>query len=133
MSEYDCVLSPEFSLYWDMPLPMKIWNTYRNRFIGSYLQRFGIKVIPTICWAGEDTFDFCFCGIEYGSIVAVETNGTKSGEAFKRWCAGMDELIKRINPKTILLYGGKNQYDFKDTEVIYFENKVLRNWKDDNV
>ena len=29
LMEYDCILSPNFSLYMDMPMAMKIWNTYR--------------------------------------------------------------------------------------------------------
>ena len=31
--DYDCILSPDFSLYMDMPIPMKIWNIYRSRVI----------------------------------------------------------------------------------------------------
>ena len=33
----------------------------------------GIWVIPTISWGLENTFDFCFNGIEKGSTVAVST------------------------------------------------------------
>ena len=36
LSEYDCILSPDFSLYMDMPMPMKIWNIYRSRQIGAF-------------------------------------------------------------------------------------------------
>lgn len=130
LKQYDCVISPEFSLYWDMPLPMKIWNTYRNRFIGALLQENGITVIPSICWADEASFDFCFQGIEKGSIVAVETNGIKEQEeTLKRWKNGMDELINQIEPSTILIYGGQVDYDFGDIKVVYYDNKVLKKWK----
>lgn len=130
LRQYECVLSPEFSLYWEMPLPMKIWNTYRNRFIGSYLQNNGIKVIPVVCWADEASFDFAFLGIEEGSVIAVETNGVKEHkETIERWRRGMEECIKRIKPAKVLVYGGKVDFDFKDTEVIYYENQVLKKWK----
>ena len=33
----------------------------------------GIRVIPTVNWGLENTFDFCFNGIEKGSTVAVST------------------------------------------------------------
>ena len=33
LSEYECILSPDFSLYMDMPMPIKIWNVYRSRQI----------------------------------------------------------------------------------------------------
>ena len=48
---YDCILSPDFSLYMDMPLPMKVWNMYQSRLISAYYQSYGIPVIPTLSWA----------------------------------------------------------------------------------
>lgn len=125
LSEYECILSPDFSLYLDMPMPMKIWNIYRSRQIGAYYQSMGIKVIPTLSWAEKETFEFCFKGIPKGSVVSVSTIGVKQNkEALQIWKDGMDAMIKEIEPKTILIYGGKLDYDYGDIEVIYFENKV---------
>jgi len=31
LAKYDCVLTPDFSTYTDMPTPMKLWNIYRSR------------------------------------------------------------------------------------------------------
>ena len=127
--EYECILSPDFSLYLDMPMPMKIWNIYRSRQIGAYYQSQGIKVIPTISWAEPETFDFCFQGIPKGSIVSVSTIGVKRDEeAFKIWEDGMKAMIKAIEPSTILVYGGKLDFDYGNTKVIYFDNKVTKNW-----
>ena len=128
--DYDCILSPDFSLYMDMTMPLKIWNVYRSRQIGAFYQSKGIKVIPTISWAEKETFSFCFKGIPKGSIVSISTIGVKQDpNALQIWRDGVDEMIKQIEPKTILVYGGKLDYDFKDIEVIYFENKVTENWK----
>lgn len=125
LRQYECILSPDFSLYMDMPMPMKIWNIYRSRLIGQYYQSQGIKVIPTLSWAEAETFEFCFEGIPKGSIVSISTIGVKNNkEALKIWRAGVDELIKRIEPSTILIYGGKLDYDYGDIEVIYYENQV---------
>ena len=130
LKEYQCILSPDFSLYMDMPMPMKIWNTYRSRQIGAYCQREGIKVIPTLSWAEPETFRFCFAGIPKGSIVSVSTVGVKeSKEALKIWTAGMDEAIKVIEPETIIHYGGKIDYDYGGLDVRYYTNKVTDNWK----
>lgn len=129
LEQYECILSPDFSLYLDMPMPMKIWNIYRSRLIGQYYQKRGINVIPTISWAEKETFSFCFLGIPKGSIVSISTIGVKRDEnALKIWRDGVDEMIKQIEPKAILVYGGKLDYDFKDIEVIYFENKVTESW-----
>lgn len=71
LKQFDCVFTPDFSLYMDMPIAMKIWNTYRSRLLGQYWQNQGIKVIPTVSWAELQTFEFCFDGIEDESIVAI--------------------------------------------------------------
>lgn len=130
LKQYECILSPDFSLYMDMPMPMKIWNIYRSRLIGQYYQSQGIKVIPTLSWAEEETFEFCFEGIPKGSIVSISTIGVKKNkEALKIWKAGVDELIRRIEPSTILIYGGKLDYDYGDIQVIYYENQVTEKFK----
>lgn len=41
----------------------------------------------------------------------------------------MDEMIKRINPYAILVYGGEVEYDYKDIPVYYYENKVTERLK----
>lgn len=130
LEEYDCILSPDFSLYLDMSYSMKIWNVFRSRLIGQYYQRQGIKVIPTLSWAEEETFEFCFDGIPKGSIISISTIGVKrNSEAMNIWKNGVDEMIKRIEPSAILIYGGKVDYDFKDIKVIYYENEVTEKMK----
>lgn len=126
---YECILSPDFSLYMDMPMPMKIWNVYRSRAIGAYYQSLGIKVIPTLSWGEKETFKFCFLGIPKGSIVSISTIGVKENkDALKIWKDGVTEIIKQIRPSAILIYGGKLDYDYGDIDVIYFENQVLKRW-----
>lgn len=130
LAQYDCILSPDFSLYLNMPMPMKIWNTYRSRFIGAYYQSKGIKVIPTISWAEKETFSFCFEGIPENSIVSVSTIGVKeNADALDVWVEGMEKMIEKIKPSKILVYGGQLDFNYGDIEVIYYENQVLREWK----
>lgn len=130
LREYECILSPDFSLYTDMPFPMKIWNVYRSRIIGQFYQRQGIKVIPTISWAEEKTFDFCFKGIEKNGIVSISTIGIKKNkEAFNIWKQGVDRMITELNPHTILIYGGEVDYDFQDINIVYFDNRVTEKLK----
>lgn len=130
LAKYDCVLTPDFSLYIDMPTAMKIWNTYRSRLIGQKLQKSGIIVIPTISWAEEKSFDYCFDGIEPGGTVAVSTIGVKNDE--KKgiiWSRGMKEAIDRLSPTCILLYGGLIDFDFKNIEIIELKNDVNERWR----
>ena len=128
--EYDCILSPDFSLYMDMPMAMKIWNVYRSRQIGAFYQSKGLRVIPTISWAEPATFEFCFQGIPKGSIVSISTIGVKRDpDALKIWRDGVDEMIRRIDPAAILIYGGRLDYDFGKIKTVYFENGVTEKWR----
>lgn len=130
LGEYSCILTPDFSLYSEMPMPMKIWNIYRSRMIGSYYQNKGFEVIPTISWAEPETFSFCFEGIEKGGIVSVSSIGVKEDkEAGKIWETGMKEMIRKIEPSAILLYGGMVDFNFGNSQVIEFQNDVVERWK----
>lgn len=130
LSKYECILSPDFSLYIDMPMPMKIWNTYRSRQIGAFYQGCGIKVIPTISWAEPETYCFCFEGIPQNSIVAVSTIGVKeNSKALNIWNDGMQKMIEVIEPSCILVYGGELDFDFNGIDVRYYNNEVLERWK----
>lgn len=70
---YRAVLSPDFSMYLEMNPVMQLYNVFRNRWCGAYLAGKGLRVIPTVSWGNEATFDFCFEGIPKGSTVAVST------------------------------------------------------------
>lgn len=127
LSEYDCVLTPDFSLYMDMPIAMKIWNVYRSRLIGQMMQDSGIRVIPTLSWAEPQTYQFCFDGLPSGGTVAVSTVGVmrdKSARAI--WADGMTEAIKRLKPKNIICYGSKLDFDFGKINVKYIEARKFK-------
>ena len=68
LRQYSCVLSPDFSLYTDMPMAMQIWNTYRSRLLGQYWQDNGINVIPTVSWSDERSYSFCFDGLPQTNV-----------------------------------------------------------------
>lgn len=122
---YDVVLTPDFSLYMDMPLPMMRWNVYRSRAVGLIWQRDGLPVVPTLSWAGPESYAFCFDGIQEGSTVAVSTVGVKEDAASTSvWNAGMAEAMRRLEPSRVLLYGGGIGFDFGCCEVIEYVNGV---------
>ncbi len=43
--------------------------------------------------------------------------------------SGIDEMIKRIKPYAILVYGGEVEYDYMDIPTYYYENKVTERLK----
>ena len=114
------VMSPDFTIYVDMPNPMQMWNVYRNRLVGYVWQCSGINVIPTISWGDANTFDFCFEGVEYGSIVAVSNIGCRNDEHKRYFDNGFVEMQKRINPKQIVFLCNKKYRKLYQQENIVF-------------
>ncbi len=99
-------LTPDFSLYNDFPLSAQIWNTYRNRWCGAFWQSRGLVVIPSVAWSTPESYEFCFDGIQYGSPVAIATQGFKwDKETLNNFQSGYSEMISRINPRFIICYG----------------------------
>jgi hypothetical protein len=123
LRQFDCILTPDFSLYTEMPLPMQIWNVYRSKMVGQIMQDYGLTVIPTLQWCREDSFEFAFDGIEPGGVVSVSTIGVKQQpNAKKIWTAGMDEAMRQLKPKAVVVYGGDIGYDFGKAKVIFISN-----------
>ena len=108
LKKYDGVLSPDFSMYTNYPQAMQIWQVYRNRWCACYWQSLGIKVIPTISWSDEQSFKYCFLGVQKGSTVAIGTVGVLNDEYAKiLFMQGFKEMLKQLEPKEILIYGNK--------------------------
>ena len=103
LDQYYALLSPEFSLYWDMPKAVQIYNTFKNRWCGAFWQKMGKIVIPTVCCAGEESCDFCFDGIEEGSVVAISTYRR---EQYKQEILrSYNKMLEVIKPTAIIIYG----------------------------
>ncbi len=106
LSKFKGVITPDFSLYRDMPLVMQQWNIYRGRAIGHWLQENGIHVIPNIRWGDERTYDAACLGISQRSTIAVGSHGCiKLTEERKQFAKGLDYVISKLHPKVIVVYG----------------------------
>ena len=121
LSRFGYVLTPDYSLYAEMPKAMQIHNVFRNRWCGAYWQEHGLTVIPTISWGLATTYDFCFDGVENGSIVAISTVGCR--RARLNFMRGYEKMLEKIKPKAIICYG-KIFSEMKGNiiEVPYFRN-----------
>jgi len=105
LKAFDGVISPDYSLYRNMPLAMQIWNTYRNRAIAFWLQNNGVNVIPNVRWGDERTYSFCFEGIPENSVVAISTNGCIQDKTDRLYFKqGLRAMVDRLAPSTIVNY-----------------------------
>ena len=108
------VVSPDCSLYRDMPLVLQMANTYMNRAIGHYLQSKGLYVIPNIRWGDERSYTtiefpekFAFLGVPKHSIVSIGTYGCiKSKENKIYFTEGLEAMLDELEPEVVLVYGG---------------------------
>lgn len=136
VSPFQCVFTPDFSLYRDMPLAQQAYNVYRSRLIGAFWQHHGLHVIPTLQWSTPESFSFAFDGLPKDSIVAVSTLGVlKDRTALALWRLGMTEALNRLTPSLVLLYGKPiPDFDWQRVELIRYSNHVLermRSWEDE--
>ncbi len=104
LKQYLFVLTPDYSMFSCMNSNVQRFNLFRNRWCGNYWQRQGLSVIPAVGWSDERSFDYCFDGIEKGSIVAVSTIGTKR-KAKETFLHGFFAMIASIKPEAVLCYG----------------------------
>lgn len=84
-----------------------------------------MKVVPTLSWAGPDSYAFCFEGVPKRSTVAVSTVGVKRDAAtLDIWRDGMAEAMRRLAPSRVLLYGGDVGFVFGGCEVVEYANGI---------
>ncbi len=109
------VITTDFSTNADFPDPIKRYNTYRMRAFGFWLGSQGISVINNVRWGTEETWDYCFDGIPYKSIVSIGTvaSGINKLENRPDFEAGLFKMVEVLNPHTIVVYGSANYDCFK--------------------
>lgn len=106
LSRFACVCTPDFSTYTDFPRAVQVYNHYRKHWLGAYWQEHGVRVIPTISWADEHSFEWCFDGEPIGGAVAVSSVGTQANErSAELFRLGYNRMIQSLQPKQIFFCG----------------------------
>ena len=106
LKRYDGVITPDYSLYYDMPYAMQVWNTYRGKAVGAWLNDNGIPTIPNVRWGDECTYELACLGVERNSTIAVGTHGCiKSKEYRHMFIHGFDYILDKLKPKNVIVYG----------------------------
>ena len=126
LRRFVCVLTPDFSVYVDMPEPLQRFNAFRNKAVGKIWQMAGLEVIPTLRWGFPESYDYCFDGLPIQSVVSLSTVGLlKDEEHIKLFQDGAAEAVKRLMPTTILAYGKTIDFDSGSSEVRWFEPETI--------
>lgn len=124
LKQFGLVIMPDFSMYRDFPKAIQIFNKYRNHWLAAYWQMNGIQVIPDIGWSTPDNYDWQFDGYPKNSIVSVSTVGClREKEAKELFIQGWNEMLKRLEPKEILLF--TNSFNIELDGNIHFIRHIL--------
>ena len=116
-SQYKFLLTPDFSTYAEMNLWRQMESIAHSRWVGAYWQSKGLTVIPTVSWSTPRSFEFCFDGIEKGSVVAVGTLGCKKSK--RNFMRGYNEMLERIEPSKIIVFD--KPFDEMTGDIIYVD------------
>ena len=129
LSQYECVLAPDFSPFGDMPLATQIFNHYRKHWVAAYWQQNGITVIPTIRASTDPrSFDFYLDGEPQGGIVAYSSMWVREDrkEIFDCAVKEFETMKKVLDPSKVLVYG--KTFDFMGKNIERIEKFTEKRW-----
>lgn len=106
LKKFKGIISPDFSVYRDMPLAMQLWNIFRSRSLAYLCQRYGIKVIPNIRFGDSRTYKVCCDGIKKGGTICFGSHGNMKNKIDREiFLQGVEVVIVIIEPKVVIFYG----------------------------
>lgn len=135
IKQYNGVILPDFSLYRDMPLVMQIWNIYRSRAIGHWLERNGVTVMVNYRAADERTFEIACNGLSKYQSIAIGTVGCMNDSDDKKHIIkSCIYAIDKLSPRFLVIYGKTpleiEKYCYnKGVKIIAFEGETSSYYK----
>lgn len=107
LRKFSGLITPDFSMYRDMPLVMQAWNTYRGKALGHWWQSQGLNVIPNVRCADERSYSFCCDGVSERSTICIGSYGCLRDKKDRAlFGQGLKFIIERLKPLCIVVYGG---------------------------
>lgn len=126
ITSVDAIIDTDFSVYEDMPLIQKEFNTYRNHLLAAWWQYLGAIVIPNVSWFDINAIEFSISGLPKFSTIAINSTGLgRSNQARARWLECYSAVIQLLAPERIIRYGAK--IPGEHTEIsYYYQNDNLK-------
>ncbi len=99
-------VTPDFSMWVDDPLDIKVFATRMSRSVGAFHASRGHRVLPGIRWTGPADYAFCFDGITRGSAVSVSNYGSwRDPEMRDRFLIGLPVMVEVLEPSVVFVHG----------------------------
>ena len=100
------IISWDFSMYRNMPFALQYWNCFRGRLLGSLYERYGGTCIPNIRPTDKRSYAYAFDGLPTEATIAMGTTGALgSSEDRVIFKSYVEETVRRLRPKNIIVYG----------------------------
>lgn len=123
---YHCAIGPQFSVLMDGRRCEAVEAIRRNRLYTLFLQLNGIPTIQSVSLTSLNFWDIAYDGLAPNCPVAIENlcknKGLNQQELLK---SGIEELIKRKHPTTLLVYGNELGFDV-DVAVVYYKSRIQK-------
>ena len=105
-SRFGYVVQPDFSLYYDFPKSLQIYNKYRNHWLSAFYGERSKKIfIPNIRVSTPDNYYWAFMGYPKNSVVAFSDIGCSHEKTEREMLhLSYSEMIKRLEPIQILYF-----------------------------
>jgi hypothetical protein len=101
---YAQACSPDFSTYVQSPLIEQMYAVFRSAWVSRYWQLNGIKIIPSLTWSDDRSYEFAWCHIPRRpplAIVDARATAAKT-DGFQR---GLNAALRAVQPDRLIVYG----------------------------
>ena len=120
------VISTDFSLYSNMLLMQKLWNSFRNKLLSAFYQRNGVNLIPAPSWGDLDKIELYLEGWPKGSVIAINSTGIGQDKRCRYiWLEGYNAMLDILKPIHILRYGAFIEGEHREISTYYPNNNKI--------
>lgn len=100
------VISPDFSVYRNMPVALKMHQVYRNQLLGARMQADGLNVIANVRLSGRDSIPYAIAGTPRNSTVAVGLHGvTRDRDNRRHVIEEIGIICAELAPSHLVVFG----------------------------
>lgn len=117
------VISTDFSIYTNMVLMQKLWNSFRNKLMSAFFQRNSINLIPAPSWGDLDNIELYMEGWPKESLIAINSTGVGHDKQCRHiWLEGYYAMLDILKPIHIIRYGAYIEGERKEISTYYPNN-----------
>lgn len=118
LRRFDYVVMPDFSLYYNFPQALQIYNKYRNHWLAAYLSVNDVNVIPDISLSTPDCFYWSLEAYPSNSLLAFCDVGSKRDKSSREVIPQAFEFMRsKLNPLHVIYFTRSKSVDFEDDNI----------------